>query len=507
VNGGKPMYRVSSNLGGNATPVAGVPTFTEYRVEVAHTSTGVLPVTEQTDGIDIDRLLTSPPVEQEGTTGGNEKGTTDPSLLNPNSPMIEFVLGTAIGNDPYYKPTEYGLPLVAKVTSESGTRETVIRAYDPDSDTLQDQLAFLIRSRDPEDPSKESFIALSKGGAWLTSFQGQGSKVAQENLRTGKQSFYGTDADGQSRVLQADGAISMQASSGRQSDNVGVEIKSEAGAVEIYGGGPNTAGAADGSTNPNSPSNSKMALKLESANGTQIQAAEQVKVAAPEINLTENKVTNVSASSAFNVNAGDTISMTSKSMGMTINGAAEYVFGGPLDGLFTNGPTRTTSFTGSPATGSLGGVVDKYTLTFGGRSTTFRLGRDSQTINVGKKVIRTMGVTIPSKNPGSGLSFMTGLPIIDNGFGASPLTGTTVGSKIGVTSVRAGKGPVSITGTTGVYIKSLTNLQIAAPYVNVVAPLSPVGGVLTDGCLDPVTGRSILLSGSIGTFTFRVAGL
>ena len=504
VYGGKPMYRVSSNLGGNATPVAGVPTFTEYRVEVAHTSTGVLPVTEQTDGIDIDRLLTSPPVEQDGTTGGNEKGTTDPSLLNPNSPMIEFVLGTAIGNDPYYKPTEYGLPLVAKVTSESGARETVIRAYDPDSDTLQDQLAFLIRSRDPEDPSKESFIALSKGGAWLTSFQGQGSKVAQENLRTGKASFYGTDADGQSRVLQADGAISMQASSGRQSDNVGVEIKSEAGAVEIYGGGPNTAGAADGSTNPNSPSNSKMALKLESANGTQIQAAEQVKVAAPEINLTENKVTNVSASSAFNVNAGDTISMSSKTLGMTINGAAEYVFGGPLDGLATNGATRNTSFTSTPLTGALGGSVDDYKVTFGGRSELFRVGRDVQVINVGMVDLRTMGPATPAVTPGAGLSFMTGFPFIDNGFSASPITGTTVASKIGATSVRSAGGPVSITGTTGTFITSIAKTQISAPYVNVIAPLSPFGGVLTDGCLDSLTGRPFLLSGTIGAPTFRV---
>ena len=270
VYGGKPMYRVSRDIGLNAVTAAGTQTFTEYRVEVAHTSTGILPVTEQTDGIDIDRLL-------------------------------------------------------------------LIRAYDPKSDTLQDQLAFLVRSRDPEDPSKESFIALSKGGAWLTSFQGQGSKVSQENLRTGKVSFYGADADGNSRILNASGAVAISATTGRPSDNVGVEIKSESGAVEIYGGGPNSEGGADGSPNPNSPSNSKTALSLRSANGAILGAAEQVKIAAPEINLTENKVTNISASSAFNVNAGDTISMSSKASNTTINGKAEYTYGGPLDGLATNG--------------------------------------------------------------------------------------------------------------------------------------------------------------------------
>lgn len=504
VYGGKKVVRVAADMSGNATARPGVETFSEYRVEVAHTSTGILPVTEQTDGIDIDRLLTTPPSTDDEATGGNQLGTTDPTLLSPNSPMVEFVLGTAVGNDYTYKPEEYGLPLVAKITTESGEQQTVVRAYDPKSDTLQDQLAFLIRSRDPEDPSKESFVALTKGGAWLTSFQGQGSKVSQENLRTGKVSFYGADADGQSRVLNASGAVSIKSLAGRPADNVGVEIKSDRGAVSIYGGGPNSEGAADGSSNDNSPSNAKMALKLESANGAKLQAAEQVSVAAPEINLTENKTTNVSASSAFNVNAGDAISMSSKTLGMTINGAAEYVFGGPLNGLATNGATRSVSFTGTPATGALGGSVDDYKVTFGGRSETFRVGRDVQVINVGMLDIRTMGPGIPAFTPGAGLSLVTGLPLIDNGFGANPVTGTTVGSKVGVTSMKSAGGPVSISGTTGTFITSLAKTQISAPYVNVIAPLSPFGGVLTDGCLDSLTGRPFLLSGTIGAPTFRV---
>jgi hypothetical protein len=504
IYGGKKVIRVAADLSGNATARPGVETFSEYRVEVSHTSTGVLPVTEQTDGIDIDRLLTTPPSTDDEATGGNQSGTTDATLLSPNSPMIEFVLGTAVGNNYAFKPEEYGLPLVAKVTTESGEQQTVIRAYDPESDTIQDQIAFLIRSRDPEDTTKESFLALTKGGAWLTSLQGQGSKVTQENLRTGKVSFYGMDADGHSRILNASGAVSIKSLTGRPTDNVGVEIKSDKGAVSIYGGGPNSEGAADGSQNPNSPSNSKMALKLESANGAQLQAAEQVKVAAPEINLTENKTTNVSASSAFNVNAGDTISLSSKTLGMTINGAAEYVFGGPLDGLATNGATRNTSFTGTPLTGALGGSVDDYKVTFGGRSELFRVGRDVQVINVGMVDLRTMGPATPAFTPGAGLSFMTGFPFIDNGFSASPLTGTTVASKIGATSVRSAGGPVSITGTTGTFITSIAKTQISAPYVNVIAPLSPFGGVLTDGCLDSLTGRPFLLSGSIGAPTFRV---
>lgn len=503
IYGGKKIVRVAADLSGDAASVPGQETFSEYRVEVAHTSTGVLPVTEQTDGIDIDRLLLSPPTTDADATGGNQAGTTDPNLLSPNAPMVEFVLGTAVGNDYTYKPNEYGLPLVAKVTTESGEQQTLIRAYDPDSDTLQDQLAFLLRSRDPEDPSKESFIALTKGGAWLSSFQGQGSKVAQESLRTGKVSFYGTDADGHSRILKASGAVSINSLAGRTSDNVGVEIKSDTGSVSIFGGGPNSTGGADGSSNPNSPSNSKMALKLESANGAQLQAAEECRIAAPEINLTENKVTNISASSTFNVNAGDTISMSSKALGMTVNGQAEYTFGGPLDGLATNGATRLISFTGNPATGALGGAVDDYTVIFGGRKEVFRLGRDSETINVGSFNVRTMGASIPALTPGAGLSILTGLPLLDNGVGATPVSASLT-ANVGVASLKATKGPVSISGTTGTFITSIAKAQISAPYVNVIAPLSPFGGVLTDGCLDSLTGRPFLLSGTIGAPTFRV---
>jgi len=500
VYGGKPIYRVSTDLG-NAAPTAGVNTFTEYRVEVSHTSTGVLPVTEQTDGIDIDRLLSSPPSQAEGVTGGNENGTTDASLLSPNSAMVEFVLGTAVGNDPFYKPDEYGLPLVAKVTTESGQEGTAIRAYDPATDTLQDQLAFLIRSRDPEDPGKESFIALSKGGAWLTSFQGQGSKVAQESLRTGKASFYGTDSDGQSRTLTAAGAISMLTSAGRTADNVGVEIKSVSGAVEIFGGGPNTAGAADGSTNPNDSANSKTALSLRSANGAVLGAAEKVKVTAPEINLTENKVTNIQPSSAFNVNSGDAISMSSKTLGMTINGQAEYTFGGPLDGLATNGATRLTSFSGNPATGALGGSVDDYTVTFGGRSELFRMGRHETTMNVGSFNVSTMGVNLPSVGPGAGISITTGLPLLDNGVTATPASATLV-ANVGVATVSATKGLATVKGTAGVLMQSAAFVNLRAPLVTVSAP-APPGGVLTDGCLDSLTGRPFLLSGTIGSPGFR----
>ena len=56
---------------------------------------------------------------------------------------------------------------------------------------------------------------------------------------------------------------------------------------------------------------------------------------------------------------------------------------------------------------------------------------------------------------------------------------------------------------TGTYVNSLASVGIAAPFVRVTAP-GPFGGVLTDGCIDSLTGRPFLLSGTIGAPSFRV---
>ena len=249
-------------------------------------------------------------------------------------------------------------------------------------------------------------------------------------------------------------------------------------------------------------SNSKTALSLRSANGAILGAAEQIKVAAPEINLTENKVTNISASSAFNVNAGDTISMSSKASNTTINGKAEYTFGGPLDGLATNGATRSTTFTANPATGALGGSVDDYEVVFGGRSELFRLGRHRTVMNVGSFNVSTMAPAIPTVGPGAGFSIATGLPLLDNKISATPATLFALANS-GTALLSATKGTVTVTGIAGTFINSLASIGIAAPLVRVTAP-GPFGGVLTDGCIDSLTGRPFLLSGTIGAPGFRV---
>ena len=494
VYGGKRIFRVSTDLS-DSTSNPGAETFSEYRIEVSHTSDGVLPVSEQTDGIDVDRLLPNPPNPDDPDIGGDNRAP---------SPMVEFILGTAVGNDPTNDRESYGVPLVAKVTSKDGRRETVIRPAGP-GDSVEDHIAFLVRTRNPLNPSVVSFIGITKGGAYLSSFQGHGSKVVQEDFRTGKQSFYGTDNDGQSRVVQGEGTLSFSnVGSGRPADNVGLELSSASGAVVLKSGGSITEGAALGGLEENSsPAKQQVGMKIDSSTGTLLSAKGRFQIKSPEVEVKDAKTITNSASSSFAVNSGDSVSINSKTLGFTVNGAAEWLFGGPKDSLPTNGPSRTTKFTANPLTGAIGGVVDDYGVLFGGRRETFRVGRHTTNMNVGSYNISTMAPPRLAIGPGAGFSISTGLPLLNNSVVATPVS-TSLNSNIGVTSVKATKGPVSITGTTGTFISSIAKTQISAPYVNVIAPLSPFGGVLTDGCLDSLTGRPFLLSGTIGAPTFRV---
>ena len=500
--GGKPMYRVCSDLKSNGVTSEGVGIFTEYRIEVAHTTDGTLPVTEQTDGLDVDRLLKTTPPSMPDADGG-AGNPQDPNNQSPNSPMVEFVLGTVVGNDPFNDPTGYGIPLVAKISTEDGSPAPGIRPYNPASDSLGDQLAFLIRSRDPEDPTKESFIALSKAGAWMSNFQGHGSAVVQENLRTGKRVFLGTDEGGTSQTTTAQGTISMTAARGRPADNVGVEISSSDGSVEIFGGGANSAGASDGNENPNAPSNAKVALSLRSARSTLVEAADKVRLSGNEI-VEEAKVIGMTASAALNINSGDAVSLSTKTMGTTISGKSEYTFGGPKDSLPTNGSLRSTAFTGNPATGVTGGAVDEYSVLYGGRSEEFTLGKHDTMVKVGSINFRSMTVDTPEMMiVGAGFMLGTGLPGLDNKVdaGVSSLTAT---ANVGSAKMSASKGSATVSGTAGTTIKSLAKVGVKGTFVSVSASGSTSGGVVTDGCLDSLTGRPLMTSGTVGCVTFRV---
>jgi hypothetical protein len=499
--GGKPTYRVSVDKGVNGKHLNGVLNtgdgiFTEYRIEVAHHTDGTLPVTEQTDGLDIDRLLPKVPNEDPAGSGGPGGGVLDPTNLSPNAPMVEMVLGTAVGNDPFNFPEQYGLPLV-----KGGGG---LRAATP-SDPLSKHMAFLVKVRDPENPTRISFVGFTKGGQWIQQFGGKGSPSIEEDYVAGKATTLGMTEDGMSQKTEALGAISLvNTGDGRQSDNVGVEISSVAGAVSISGGGASTAGAADGGTNPQgSPAAAGLALTLRSKQSAEVAAVGKLNLTGKEVTISNTSVTSIGASSSVEVNSGDAIALMSKTFGLTCNGLAEFVFGGPKNSLPTNGSCRSTSFTSTPLTGGLGGAVDEYSVVFGMLNEGFKVGARNTEVKVGSINMVATGSALPQMSPGVGAKIVSGVPGLDNGLQAIVGAGCFLKSMTGLASVQAATGSAMVSGTAGTLINSLATVSAAAPFIHMTAPGMP-GGVISDGCLDSMTGLPMLVSGTVGAPGFRL---
>lgn len=500
VYGGKPLYRVSTDPTVNGVNDPAANTFTEWRVEVSHTSDGTLPVTEQTDGVDIDRLLPSPP-------GLGLDGSGDPNELNrsENASMVSMVLGTAVGNDPINDRDSYGKPLVASLYDETGAFAPGVRAAGRD-EGISEHAAFLIRVRNPQTPNgPEAFMAITKGGAFRTYFPGTGSKAHEEFYQSGKQVSLGADKDGQSYLLETDGTINLvNTGRGRPSDNIGLNLRSEGGAVSIYGGAPITEGGGTPSTDPNlTTAGQQLGVRVESANSALYSAVNTLKVAAQVIRLEDSNTILVNANNSVEVNSGDTVSVTTKVLGVTVNGKAEYNYGGPKDGLPTNGPSRTTTFSSTPSTGGIGGVVDEYLVQFGKRDELFRVGKSTTTVKLGGFFVDTMSTARVRLGNGNGVTLTAGLPGTDNQLNLTPSSASLV-SNLGTASVKANLGTATVQGSLGVFLKSALTANITAPYVSVSTPTPFIGGVLTDGCLNPFTGTTYFLSGSIGVPTFRV---
>jgi hypothetical protein len=142
-------------------------------------------------------------------------------------------------------------------------------------------------------------------------------------------------------------------------------------------------------------------------------------------------------------------------------------------------------------------------MLFGGREETFTMGKHDTLMKVGSYNIRTMNTSSAGMmSPGTGVLLSTGLSGIDNKVDAG-LGGVAVTSNLGTAKLSATKGTATVSGIAGTTIKSLAKVGVSAPYVSVSAPGFP-GGVLTDGCLDSLTGRPFITSGTTGCAAFRV---
>ncbi len=498
VYGGKPIHRVSIDSD-NGVLTPGTRVYSEYRVEVSHTSDGTLPVTEQTDGVDIDRILQTAPTAS--TDGG---GDINPLNRSPNEAMASLVLGTAVGNDPYWDRDSYGVPLVPQLYDQNGVFSPSVRGALP-GEPPTEHAAFLVRVRNPYDlKAPEAFMGITKGGTLRSYFPGKGSSSHQEFFQTGKTSVYGADNSGLSYGVKADGLVSfVNTGRGRPQDNLGVEISSNGGAVSIYGGAAQQQGIDGLFPGGDPPAN---ALKLESAKGALFSAVDTVKITGQKVSLSEADVVEATANNLINLNASDTINLSSKTYGLTVNGKVEETFSGPKNGLPTNGAVRSTTFSATPLTGFIGGAVDEYLIRMGNRKENIQIGNHFAGVSAGQYEVEVANpldlLGVPSI-PGSKASVNYGLPLLGQEMSLS-LFGANLSATIGTAKLEAKTGAASVSGTAGVAIRSAVSTIIASPLVSVTVGSLQPGGVLTDGCLDPFTGRTYLLSGSVGVPNFRV---
>lgn len=470
--GGKTVYRVSGT-GTNAVPDPSADALTEYRVEITHTADGRLPVTEQTDGFDADRMPDAVP------------RTTSP--LNSNAPFVESVLGSVVGNDPFSLPGRalYGLPIRPIVFDGSVRSPGLVSGVGA---PIEAHAGSLFRLTPPMDPSaRPTFWSVTKDGRAFLSVGGPASAYSAEaafgsGLRLGA----GATPSGESFHVEADGKITLSAARGDNVTGRGIDISSEQGAIRIYAGGAETVGGVAQRSVPSGGGEATLpGLTLEASTTLVMKAGRMIRFSAPSLDWRDVSQMNFSANTAFNVQSGDALTLTSKVQNSTTLGKAVYTFSGPKDALPTNGALRETQFVGNPATGFVGGVADRYFMLYGDRAEVFTLGNHTTAVGVGN---HTTTVGVGTWTAASG----------PNALSASP-AGVNLAAGTGVATITAA-GAASMVGGASTLVASVGPTTARGAVVILSASGGKAGGIVSGADLDPITGLPLVLLG-MGSFT------
>jgi len=375
--GGKPMWRVAYdpnpenvNLPGNSfTALDGTDsdTLTEYRIELDHSWDGTLPVTEQTDGFDADRLPSDN--VQDGATSSS-------------GPYLQWVLGSVVGNDPYTSRgrTLYGLPLAPQIFSED--------RVDP---RLQSGLglpigehgASLFRVESPIDNPATippMFVSTTKDGRVKGFLSGPQDQNSLELAMNG------------GMRLQANGPMIFDASNvvfncrnGDPTNNYAALLTSDTGAIAIRGNAPTTQGSFSARTTSQDLQESNFPHTLvESPSGsTHIKSGRFTKITgANGIQLVDTNEVLMTAKQSINMFA-DKALLQCNTHDKTVQGKETQLYSGPKNFLPTNAPMREIKFISNPLTGHAGGNTDSYFMLFGDRVERFVFGSHRTTVAVG----------------------------------------------------------------------------------------------------------------------------
>ena len=459
--GGKPLYRVAATGKTNAVNDPDAPTFTEYRIEVNHTSDGRLPVNEQTDMFDADRLPLSNP---------NSK----PNVPPPNVPFMEFVLGSVVGNDAFSPEgrRKYGLPLVAKIfegdvpaprleAADIGTAK--VSAATP----VSDHLASLFRMVPPVENTESAgtFWGVNKAGQFKASIGGDPKQFSAEIAMAGSLKI---GLGGGMRFI-SDGHLEWITR-----NKSSLNMSAPEGAVYIYGGGPTKSNAAAGErTGGTDGGESDLpAVHVHAKTNMRLQAEKLIAMKAGTMTANAT-VINMTAHEELTLDGVRNTSVSTENYQLSVSGKAQESYGGPKYGLPTNLPLHERTYTPlSP------GVAEKVLYTLGDREENFYLGNHSTTMLIGNMNYTTLLGTWTATAMGSSMTM--------------GVAGIAAVAPLGILSLKAGSGTATMSGLSGVTIESMlgtatvrggTSVYLAAPVAG-----TDFGPIITAGTLEPLTG-------------------
>jgi len=457
IYGGKSVYRVAAGRDVNAVISPGVPTLTEYRIEVTHTTDGKLPVTEQTDGFDAERL----PLSDPETPGGT-----------PNAPFIEHVMGSVVGNDWYTDKGRkaYGLPLIPKVFTPNDVAAprldpaplAVSEKTDSPPPDMGEHGATLFMLR-PIDGSAPTWWSLNKKGQFKGVISGPRNQSSVELAING------------GLTLGVSGRLKLLLNGGFEfvtKSKASLHLQSEEGPVTIYGGGPMGGGEAK-SALARGKEEDIPAVDIHGRTTTRIRAGRKVILKGQVIETRSKKVVHKNLSS-FDIDAADgKVNVKAETIDVVCAAKRKDEFSGPKNFNPTAGALHERSYTPSVP----GLVCEEVTYTWGDREETFKLGNHTTEILIGDATYKVgLGTltlqAVLSKMTLSGSGIEGSAPV-----GTISLTanaGTASMSALAGVVVEATAGTATLRGALGVYLSG----PIYGP---------DQGPILCAGTLEPFT--------------------
>lgn len=451
VYGGKPMFRVAIDKNNETidnTLGSEIPTFTEYRLELNHYSDGLLPVSEQSDGLDVDR----------------------------DTNLVELVYGTVVGNDPKNESDFYGKPLVAEIFPTPKFSAITERH------TLQDHLASLFRVNSLDKDSKPlepTFVAVNKDGRVKVAIGGKKDSNSLDLRVLGK-----TRAQFQGGIdLHFRSPFKVKTQDQTDEKNIGIELLSESGAVVIQAKGnvlPSNSEIVNPTGKGGNPQQTPSVL-VTSPN-TKIEGDNTIEINTKQATIQATERMDIESGNAINMAVGDGIvKVQSKQYDQSTTGRADYNYSGPLTnqlGVPSNQklPLRSTTFSSS-APQVAKNVVDTHKYSVGSREEVFNIGDHSTTMRVGN-----MTYTL---NTGDHL-IKTG----SNSQRISASTGYSLTVNTGSIAMSANTGAVSINGQSSVGVSSAGTIALSASGSIILAsPGGGVGGILSSSTINPLNGQ------------------